>query len=110
MTGDASSRRDADGRDSRERRLDRLAHGHRERTIYARAGVQLPRTSQAQRNAGHQVPLSEARPGDLVIYRSDASHVAMYVGNGQVIHAPHPGAAVRYDRVGMLPVSAVTRP
>ncbi|MET8695182.1 NlpC/P60 family protein [Streptomyces bauhiniae] len=77
---------------------------------YARAGVQLPRTSQAQRGAGHQVPLSQARPGDLVIYRSDASHVAMYVGNGQVIHAPHPGAAVRYDRVGMLPISAVTRP
>ncbi|WP_030810308.1 NlpC/P60 family protein [Streptomyces sp. NRRL F-2799] len=77
---------------------------------YARAGVQLPRTSQAQRNAGHQVPLSQARPGDLVIYRSDASHVAMYVGNGQVIHAPHPGATVRYDRVGMLPISAVTRP
>ncbi|MYV42821.1 hypothetical protein GT030_29160 [Streptomyces sp. SID1328] len=77
---------------------------------YARAGVQLPRTSQAQRNAGHRVPLSQARPGDLVIYRSDASHVAMYVGDGQVIHAPHPGAAVRYDRVGMLPISAVTRP
>ncbi|MFJ4003464.1 NlpC/P60 family protein [Streptomyces sp. NPDC090023] len=77
---------------------------------YARAGVQLPRTSQAQRNAGHHVPLSQARPGDLVIYRPDASHVAMYVGNGQVIHAPHPGAPVRYDRVGMLPISAVTRP
>ncbi|MFD4788095.1 NlpC/P60 family protein [Streptomyces sp. NPDC058459] len=77
---------------------------------YARAGVQLPRTSQAQRNAGHHVPLSQARPGDLVIYRSDASHVAMYVGDGQVIHAPHPGAPVRYDRVGMLPISAVTRP
>ncbi|MBV1950282.1 NlpC/P60 family protein [Streptomyces sp. BV129] len=77
---------------------------------YARAGVQLPRTSQAQRDAGHRVPLSQARPGDLVIYRSDASHVAMYVGNGQVIHAPHPGAPVRYDSVGMLPVSAVTRP
>ncbi|MGW5302467.1 NlpC/P60 family protein [Streptomyces griseoluteus] len=77
---------------------------------YARAGVQLPRTSQAQRDAGRRVPLSQARPGDLVIYRSDASHVAMYVGDGQVIHAPHPGAAVRYDRVGMLPISAVTRP
>ncbi|MER6067712.1 NlpC/P60 family protein [Streptomyces sp. NPDC001817] len=77
---------------------------------YAHAGVQLPRTSQEQRFAGRQIPLSEARPGDLVVYRSDASHVGMYVGNGQVIHAPYPGAAVRYDPVGMMPVSSVTRP
>lgn len=55
---------------------------------YARAGVHLPRTSQEQRYAGRQVPLSQARPGDLVVYRSDASHVGMYVGNGRVIHAP----------------------
>lgn len=77
---------------------------------YAHAGIHLPRTSQAQRFAGRQVPLSQARPGDLVVYRSDASHVAMYVGNGQVIHAPYPGAPVRYDPVGMMPVSSVTRP
>ncbi|MER6997763.1 NlpC/P60 family protein [Streptomyces sp. NPDC000410] len=77
---------------------------------YAQAGVGLPRTSQAQRYAGRQVPLSEARPGDLVTYRSDASHVGMYVGNGQVIHAPYPGAAVRYDPVRMMPNATVTRP
>jgi cell wall-associated NlpC family hydrolase len=76
---------------------------------YAQAGVALPRTSQAQRYAGRQVPLSEARPGDLVAYRSDASHIGMYAGNGQVIHAPRPGAPVRYDPVGMMPVSSVTR-
>lgn len=77
---------------------------------YARAGVAIPRTSQAQRGAGSQVSLSQARPGDLVLYRSDASHVAMYAGAGQVIHAPHPGARVRYDPVGMMPISAITRP
>ncbi|BBC37166.1 uncharacterized protein SGFS_084600 [Streptomyces graminofaciens] len=77
---------------------------------YAQAGVGLPRTSQAQRYAGTQVPLSQAQPGDLVTYRSDASHVGMYVGNGQVIHAPYPGAPVRYDPVGMMPVASVTRP
>ncbi|MEU9030144.1 NlpC/P60 family protein [Streptomyces sp. NPDC048383] len=77
---------------------------------YRQAGVALPRTSQAQRGAGRQVPLSQARPGDLVTYRSDASHVGMYVGNGQVVHAPYPGARVRYDPVGMMPVSSVTRP
>ncbi|MFJ9561647.1 NlpC/P60 family protein [Streptomyces fuscichromogenes] len=77
---------------------------------YAHAGIHLPRTSQEQRHAGRQVPLSQAQPGDLVVYRSDASHVAMYVGNGQVIHAPYPGAPVRYDPVAMMPVSSVTRP
>ncbi|MGW1492911.1 C40 family peptidase [Streptomyces sp. NBC_00191] len=76
---------------------------------YAQAGVALPRTSQAQRYAGRQVSLSEARPGDLVAYRSDASHIGMYMGNGQVVHAPYPGAPVRYDPVGMMPVSSVTR-
>ncbi|MGW2409472.1 NlpC/P60 family protein [Streptomyces sp. NPDC001739] len=77
---------------------------------YRRAGVSLPRTSQAQRGAGRPVPLGRIRPGDLVIYRSDASHVGMYVGHGQVVHAPYPGARVRYDPVGMMPISAVTRP
>ncbi|MFF3336743.1 NlpC/P60 family protein [Streptomyces sp. NPDC002888] len=76
---------------------------------YAQAGASLPRTSQAQRYAGRQVPLSQAQPGDLVTYRSDASHVGMYAGNGQVIHAPYPGAPVRYDPVGMMPGATVTR-
>ncbi|MCX4968848.1 NlpC/P60 family protein [Streptomyces sp. NBC_00654] len=79
------------------------------RWAYAQAGVGLPRTSQAQRYAGRMVPLSQARPGDLVAYRADASHIGMYVGNGQVIHAPYPGARVRFDPVGMMPVSSVTR-
>src|SRR5690606_9319117 len=76
---------------------------------YQQAGVSLPRTSPGQRYAGRQIPLSQARPGDLVIYRSDAGHGGMYAGNGQVIHAPYPGAPVRYDPVGMMPVSSVTR-
>ncbi|MEV6111815.1 NlpC/P60 family protein [Streptomyces sp. NPDC052109] len=80
------------------------------RWAYAHAGIQLPRTSQEQRFAGRRIPLSQVRPGDLVVYRSDASHVGMYVGDGQVIHAPYPGAAVRYDPVGMMPISSVTRP
>ncbi|MEU9703264.1 NlpC/P60 family protein [Streptomyces sp. NPDC047981] len=76
---------------------------------YRQAGISLPRTSQAQRHAGRQVPLSQAQPGDLVTYRSDASHVGIYAGNGQVIHAPYPGARVRYDPVGMMSHVTVTR-
>ena len=77
---------------------------------YRQAGVSLPRTSQAQAQVGRRVSLGQAQPGDLVIYRADASHVALYAGNGQVIHSPYPGAEVRYDPVGMMPVGAVTRP
>ncbi|WP_049566132.1 NlpC/P60 family protein [Streptomyces sp. SBT349] len=77
---------------------------------YAQAGVALPRTSQGQAGAGRKVSLSEARPGDLVIYRADASHVGMYVGGGQIVHSPYPGAQVRYEAVGILPVSSVVRP
>jgi cell wall-associated NlpC family hydrolase len=76
---------------------------------YGQAGVSLPRTSQAQRHAGRQVSLDQAQPGDLVAYRDDASHIGMYMGNGQVVHAPYPGAPVRYDPVGMMPISSVTR-
>ncbi len=76
---------------------------------WAQAGVGIPRTSQAQSGTGRRVSLAEARPGDLVAYRSDASHIAMYAGNGQVIHAPYPGAPVRYDPVGMMPISSITR-
>ena len=45
-----------------------------------------------------------------MIYRNDASHVAMYVGDGRVVHAPYPGARVRYDPVGMMPIRGVVRP
>ncbi|MER7948265.1 NlpC/P60 family protein [Streptomyces sp. NPDC096079] len=76
---------------------------------YRQAGISLPRTSSAQRHAGRQVPLSQAQPGDLVTYRGDASHVAIYAGNGQVIHAPYPGARVRYDPVNMMSHVTVTR-
>jgi len=53
---------------------------------WKQAGVNIPRTSSGQ--AGLQsVPLSELQPGDLVTYYSPVSHVAMYIGNGQVVHA-----------------------
>ncbi|SEL75296.1 Cell wall-associated hydrolase, NlpC family [Streptacidiphilus jiangxiensis] len=73
-------------------------------------GVSLPRTSQEQAFAGRRVPLSEARPGDIVVYYRDMHHVGMYAGNGMIIHAPYPGARVRYESVNDMPVVAVVRP
>ncbi|GJF32954.1 hypothetical protein KNE206_56540 [Kitasatospora sp. NE20-6] len=76
---------------------------------WRQAGVSLPRTSQAQAYAGRRVSLSEARPGDLVIFYKDMHHVGMYAGGGVVVHAPYPGARVRYESVKAMPVSGVVR-
>ncbi|NYI07037.1 C40 family peptidase [Allostreptomyces psammosilenae] len=76
---------------------------------WARAGVTIPRTSQGQLGAGTPVSLSEALPGDLVIFYGDASHVGMYVGGGVMIHAPYTGAVVRYESVDTMPVHSVIR-
>ena len=51
------------------------------------AGVYLPHSSYGQYDDVHHVPLSELQPGDLVFYYRGPSHVAIYVGNGQVIEA-----------------------
>ncbi|MGA5816432.1 NlpC/P60 family protein [Kitasatospora sp. NPDC094028] len=76
---------------------------------WRQAGVTLPRTSQAQASAGQRISLSEARPGDLVIFYRDMHHVGMYAGGGVIVHAPYPGAKVRYESVNAMPVSGVVR-
>ncbi|MEU7055261.1 NlpC/P60 family protein [Streptomyces sp. NPDC046197] len=77
------------------------------------AGVSLPRTTYDQVNAGTTVPLSEARPGDLVFFYDDISHVGLYIGNGMMIHAPKPGAYVREESIyygGESAIHSVVRP
>ncbi|MCI4042431.1 C40 family peptidase [Streptomyces sp. TRM75563] len=67
---------------------------------FRQAGVSLPRTSQAQANAGTRVnSLGALKPGDLIIMRTDLSHVGFYAGNGQILHSPKPGAQVRYESI-----------
>ena len=57
-------------------------------SVYAKYGVSLPHSSKAQANCGTRIDLSELQPGDLVFYGgSNIHHVAMYIGNGQVVHA-----------------------
>ncbi|MEV4555888.1 NlpC/P60 family protein [Kitasatospora sp. NPDC049285] len=78
---------------------------------YAQAGVSIPRTSQAQAGAGTRIgsDISKAQPGDLIIYYGDMHHVGMYVGNGQVLHAPHTGAQVRYESATAMPINTIVR-
>ncbi|WEO95788.1 NlpC/P60 family protein [Streptomyces sp. FXJ1.172] len=77
------------------------------------AGVTLPRTTYDQVNAGTTVSLANARPGDLIFFYDDISHVGLYIGNGMMIHAPKPGAYVREESVyygGESIIHSVVRP
>ncbi|MFD4577093.1 NlpC/P60 family protein [Streptomyces sp. NPDC058417] len=71
---------------------------------FAQAGVGIPRTSQAQANAGTRIySQSDLKVGDLVIFYGDLHHVGFYAGNGQVLHAPRSGTVVRYESINNMP-------
>ncbi|MFI5620377.1 C40 family peptidase [Streptomyces sp. NPDC051567] len=74
------------------------------------AGRTIPRTSQEQLRLLPKVALKDMRPGDLIIYFDDASHVAMYVGDGAMVHAPRPGRNVTTAGAGSMPIKAIVRP
>ncbi|MFC7990703.1 NlpC/P60 family protein [Streptomyces pilosus] len=74
------------------------------------AGRGMPRTSQAQWQQLEHVDVKDMRPGDLIIYFGDASHVGMYVGDGVMVHAPRPGRSVTLAGAGSMPILGVVRP
>ncbi|MFB7662454.1 NlpC/P60 family protein [Kitasatospora sp. NPDC056138] len=74
------------------------------------AGVSLPRTTYAQIVAAPRVGRGQLHPGDLVFFYSGISHVGLYAGNGRMIHAPRPGAPVRYESVDAMPFAGAVRP
>jgi cell wall-associated NlpC family hydrolase len=89
--------------------------------VYKAMGIRLPRTAAEQAKSGRIIAsggrLKGAQPGDLLIFDSQRStglvrngHVAIYIGNGQMIEAPHTGARVRIRFIGSSFVKAVVRP
>jgi cell wall-associated NlpC family hydrolase len=70
---------------------------------YAAAGVSLPHSSSMQSGMGASVPASAMQPGDLLFFFSPVSHVAMYVGNGQMVHASTYGQPVKVVPVSSMP-------
>lgn len=80
------------------------------RAAWRAAGVGIPRTSQEQWRLLPRVPVSRMRPGDLVVYFDDASHVGIYVGDGAIVHAPRPGRRITMAGAGSMPVLGVVRP
>ncbi|MFE2569916.1 C40 family peptidase [Streptomyces mirabilis] len=74
------------------------------------AGRSIPRTSQEQWAQLPHIPLSELRPGDLVIYFPEATHVALYLGDGLVVQAPRPGTDVKVSPIAANPLLGAVRP
>lgn len=79
-------------------------------TSWQAAGVSIPRTSQAQYHSSKRVSRAELQPGDLVFYYPGITHVAIYVGNGQIIHAPSTGSVVQYASMDSMPIVGYGRP
>ena len=77
--------------------------------VYKNLGVDLPRVSYDQATVGQAVPdLAHAQPGDILAFGTPADHVAIYIGNHQMIEAPHTGSQVRISDVYETP-SAIRR-
>ena len=70
----------------------------------AQAGIRMPRVAADQARTGPAVPVGQLQPGDLLFYHTDPtdpgyiSHVAIYIGNGQMLQAPQPGEHVEVVR------------
>ena len=62
---------------------------------YAAAGISIPHYTGAQINVGRRVSWGEMQPGDLIFFGADLGHMGMYIGGGQMIHAPHTGDVVK---------------
>jgi len=79
--------------------------------VFSKQGVSLPRTTYAQVNCGTAVPPLQAQPGDLLFFGSATApdHVAIYLGGGRIIQAPHTGGVVSIAGVDLSTVSACRR-
>jgi cell wall-associated NlpC family hydrolase len=73
--------------------------------VFAQIGVSLPHSSYSQAAMGSPVSISQLQPGDLVFF-TGASHVGIYIGGGQFIHAPHTGDVVKISSLSGYYTSA----
>ncbi|MFD4368843.1 C40 family peptidase [Rhodococcus sp. NPDC058521] len=76
---------------------------------YKQIGKTLPRSSQAQASGGVAVPRDQLQPGDVVLFYNDASHVGLYAGNGNILHASTFGVPVKVESMASMPFYAARR-
>jgi peptidoglycan DL-endopeptidase CwlO len=76
---------------------------------YKQVGVSLPHSSNAMSRIGQAVSRSQLRPGDLVFFYQPVSHVAIYVGNGKVVHASTSSEPVKISNLSDMPFSGARR-
>lgn len=74
------------------------------------AGVSLPHSSSMQYEQGRKVAYSDLQPGDLVFFYEPVSHVGIYIGDGNMIHAPNESEPVSIDPISYMPFTGATRP
>lgn len=67
--------------------------------LYKQVGITIPRTSRDQGKAGTYVAKSNLQPGDLIFFNKPISHVGLYIGDGQMIHASNPTRGVVKDNI-----------
>ncbi|MET9436275.1 C40 family peptidase [Streptomyces sp. NPDC006551] len=79
-------------------------------SAWGAAGRAIPRTSQEQWRLLPRVDIKDMRPGDLIVYYQDASHIGMYIGDGAMVHAPRPGRNVTIAGAGSMEILGVVRP
>ena len=77
---------------------------------WGRAGVSLPHFAASQYATTPHVTRDQIQPGDLIFYGAPIGHVAIYIGNGQYIHAPRTGDVVRTGTVDWSTVVGISRP
>ena len=70
---------------------------------YGAAGISLPHSSSMQSTIGTPVAYTDLQPGDLVFFYSPVSHVAMYIGNGQIVQASTYGQPVQVTDLAYMP-------
>lgn len=80
-------------------------------TVYATFGIRLPRTTSEQALVGSSVSINDIEVGDIVSYGYNglATHSAIYIGDGMIVHSSTPEMGIRIDKINIMPILTIRR-